>query len=113
MDADGAAKQPVFETRFLKHLEHRESSRVKGPAPESADRPTRGCYQRTLAVISGLVFKPPRVVPQLGSVAYHASSFAAAMHMTIDKRIRAQRTGKRKLPSVAPRLPPITTATAR
>jgi hypothetical protein len=34
------------------------------------------------------------------------------MNMTIDKRIRAERTGNRKLPSVAPRLPPKTTATA-
>ena len=50
MDADG----PLME---------QPSSRRKGPEQEFTDRPTRGCYQRTLAVISGLVFKPPRGRP--------------------------------------------------
>jgi hypothetical protein len=40
------------------------------------------------------------------------SSFAAAMLMTIDNKILAKPTGNRKLPSVAPMPPPITTATA-
>ena len=34
------------------------------------------------------------------------------MHMTIDKRILAQRTGSLKLPSVAPMLPPMMTKIA-